>query len=109
MRLSVYSIYDVAAGAYARPFFMQSDAAAQRAFGDEVVNPESNIGAHPEDYSLFRVGYWDDNKGKLVGEAPECLITALEALAQSRKVDKAAIHNLDIELEEGSSAISNGA
>ena len=106
MRLNVYSVFDVAAGAYARPFFMQSDAAAQRTFSDEVTNPESVIGAHPEDYSLFRVGYWDDNKGKLTGEAPECLSTALEALAQSRKVDKAAIHNLETELREN--AVSNG-
>ena len=32
MRLNVYSVYDVAAGAYARPFFLQSDAAAIRVF-----------------------------------------------------------------------------
>ena len=98
MRLNVYSIFDVAAGAYARPFFLQSDAAALRAFGDEAVGADNPISAHPEDYSLFRIGYWDDNKGKLVGESPECLATALEVVAQRQKVDRAAVHELDKEL-----------
>lgn len=106
MRLNVYSVFDVAAGAYARPFFLQSDAAAIRTFCDVALNPEDAIGAHPEDYSLFRVGHWDDQKGKLVGESPECLSTALEAIARARKVDSAAVHNLDQELSEH--AVSNG-
>jgi hypothetical protein len=99
MRLNVYSIFDVAAGAYARPFFLQSDAQAMRMFGDVAVDAEDPIGQHPEDYSLFRVGHWDDNKGSLVGEPPECLATALEVVASRQKVDRAAVHELDKELD----------
>lgn len=98
MRLNVYSVYDVAAGAYARPFFSQSDGEALRSFCDIAVDAEHPIGKHPEDYSLFRVGQWDDNKGKLVGEAPECLSTGMEAVARVQKVDKAAVANLEKEL-----------
>jgi hypothetical protein len=104
MRLNVYSIFDVAAGAYARPFFLQSDAAAMRLFGDEAVGADNPISAHPEDYSLFRIGTFDDQKGRIEGEPHECLATALEVVAQRQKVDKAAVHNLEVELEKSSAA-----
>lgn len=88
MRLNVYSIYDTAAGAYARPFFMQSDGQAMRAFVDIAGDKEHEIGRHPEDYSLFRLATFDDTKGVFHPEAPECLSTGLEAVAQGRKVMK---------------------
>jgi hypothetical protein len=84
MRLNVYTIFDVASGAYMRPFFLQSDGQAMRAFTDIATDAEHDVGAHPEDYSLFRIGTYDDNRGQLVPEDPECLATALEVVASSR-------------------------
>ena len=101
MRLNVYTVYDVASGAYMRPFFMQSDGQALRSFGDIVGDADHEIGKHPEDYSLFRIGTFDDNKGKLGEESPECLATALEVLAKARTVDKAAVAELEKELVNG--------
>ena len=54
MKLNAYTVFDKAAGAYTRPFFMQSDAQAIRAFGDDAVRADSPVAAHPEDYSLAR-------------------------------------------------------
>lgn len=83
MRLFIYSIFDVATGAYMRPFFLQADAAAQRAFEDLVATEDHEVAKHPEHYSLFRLGVFDDNKGTIVGEAPECLQTGLQAFAEN--------------------------
>lgn len=84
MRLNVYTIYDVASGAYMRPFFLQSDGQAMRAFTDIATDAEHDVGKHPEDYTLYRIGTYDDNKGQLIPEDPESLATALEVVASSR-------------------------
>lgn len=85
MKLNIYAIYDTATGAYMRPFFMQSDGQATRAISDLVQDENHEVGKHPEDYSLFRVGIFDDNTGTLVPENPECLATALELLSLHRQ------------------------
>lgn len=86
MKLNIYTVFDSAVGAYMRPFVMQSDGQAVREFMDQAKNPETVVSRHPEDYALFRVGMFDDNKGELVHEIPTCLARAHEVLAiQERK------------------------
>ena len=87
MRLNIYTIFDQASGAYMRPFYAQSDGQALRSFTDIAQDADHEIGKHPEDYSLFRIGTYDDNKGELHPEDKECMATALEVVASAR--DKA--------------------
>ena len=101
MKLNVYTIFDGATGAYMRPFFLQSDGQAMRAFTDIATDREHEVGKHPEDYSLYRVGLYDDNKGCLVHEDKECLATAQEVIAQSRKVDPVKQEELLKSIEGG--------
>lgn len=88
MKLNIYSIYDTAVGAYMRPQFMQSDGQAIRLFSDLATSADNEVGKHPEDYSLVRLGVWDDNTGKFQPEDKETLITGNEAVANSRKIVK---------------------
>ena len=60
MKLSVFAIFDSKAEAYASPFFMGAIGQAIRAFSDEASNDSSNIAKHPEDYTLFHLGTYDD-------------------------------------------------
>ena len=96
MRLNVYTIFDSAAGAYMRPFFMQSDGQALRSFTDIATDKDHEIGKHPEDYSLYRIGTYDDNVGRLVPEDKECLATAEEVVSASRN---RAVENFQDPLE----------
>lgn len=66
MILNVYCVFDSAASVYQRPFYCQTDGEALRAFGDISFDKEHPIGMHPEDYSLYRVGQFNDAKGELV-------------------------------------------
>lgn len=86
MKLTIYSIYDTATAAYVKPIFLQSDGQAIRLFTDATVAADSEIAKHPEDYSLVRLGIWDDQTAKFSLEDKETLITGNEALAQARKV-----------------------
>ena len=85
MKLNIYSIYDTASGLYSRPFFTPSDAEAIRSFSDISQDAEHPIGKHPEDYTLFRIGTFDDNKALINNEENESLCTALERIAATRK------------------------
>lgn len=91
MRLNVYSIYDRASGIYDRPWVAHSDQAASRSFGDISCDAEHPIGQHPEDFTLFRVGTWDDNKGELVPQTPEKILAAHEAVAAAQKIEPGSL------------------
>lgn len=84
MNMNIYAIYDKAVNAYMRPFVMQSDGQALRVFGDMAVSAEHEIGQHPEDYTIFRLGSFDDNSGVISQEEPRRLAGALELAAASR-------------------------
>ncbi len=85
MLMHVYSIFDTASGAYMRPFVAQADGEATRVFSDLVADGTHPIGMHPEDYSIFRCGSWNDQNGALTVEPPECLCTAMELVALDKR------------------------
>lgn len=66
MTLNIYSVYDVKADAYITPFFLPTDAMAIRAFADCVSDPAHRFGAHPEDYTLYKIGVFDISSGSLL-------------------------------------------
>ena len=90
MRHFLYAVFDSASGVYDRPWVSNSDGAAIRAFGDIACDAEHPIGKHPEHYSLFRLGDYDDNSGVIEPELCVCLCKAHELVAQSRIVSKPA-------------------
>ena len=67
MKLNVYTIYDDTAKAYMQPFFMHNHGLAVRAFTDQVNrNDENNpLNKHPEQFTLYYVGEFDDQTGNL--------------------------------------------
>jgi hypothetical protein len=67
MILTIYSIHDSAANAYLPPFFMHNDGLAIRTFQDMVNSKEeNNISKHPDQFTLFKLGEYDDNTGELI-------------------------------------------
>lgn len=65
MKLQVVSVYDKAAAAYMRPFFVNAIGQAIRSFQDEIVRQadDNPMCRHPDDYQLFRLGTFDDEVG----------------------------------------------
>ena len=85
--MKVYSIYDGAVKAFMRPFMGMSHGDAIRAFKDLASDAQHPVGKHPEDYSLFHVGHFDDQTGLLTGEtAPHSLGNALEYVAAAQQM-----------------------
>lgn len=95
MKMKVFSIFDSCAGVYDRPFVAHNEAAATRAFGDIAISAEHAIGQHPEHYSLYLVGEWDDNNAVIKPEDRVCIATALELIAKAQKVTSGALKEFD--------------
>lgn len=65
VRQMAFSIFDEKASAYNLPFFYPQVPLAVRAFTDMLQNPNSVVSRHPADFSLYSIGSFDDNSGKL--------------------------------------------
>lgn len=68
METKVYAILDAKLEAHSQPFFAQNDAMALRQFEQLANDTQSNVNRYPEDFSMHRVGKWQDHDGKLVPE-----------------------------------------
>lgn len=60
----VFTVYDQKADAYLPPWIMPKAVMAQRVFGDCVNSKDHQFHAHPEDYTLFMLGDWNDENGE---------------------------------------------
>lgn len=64
MVTKVFAVYDSKVEAYMNPMFFQSIGAALRVWVDAVNDQTTNIAKHPEDYTLFELGEYDDQTGQ---------------------------------------------
>ncbi len=79
MIIKLFTIYDSKADAYLAPIHMQTTGQALRAFQDTVLDPTHAFSKHPEDYSLFSVGQFDDSNCKFdLLPTPICIAKAIE-------------------------------
>lgn len=79
MKMNVYSVFDSKLASFGRPWYEMTDASAIRVFQDAVndsSNPNNQWYKHPEDFSLYSIGEFDDSDGKLVSNLPLSLVTA---------------------------------
>jgi len=86
MKLFLVAIYDSASGVYDAPNQVRSEREAARRFIDMCENSDTPFAKHPEDFTVFRIGIYDDNTGLIEPCAPEKIINGVEALAESGKV-----------------------
>lgn len=72
------AIHDAKSESFGRPLFVRAYGEAERSFRDVVNDGKSDYAKHPEDFTLFEVGSFDDATGVLVGlAAPRSLGTAV--------------------------------
>lgn len=62
---TAYSVFDSKALIFGNPFYAVNDQVALRDFATASGDPGSAISKNPSDYTLFRVGTYEDDTGKL--------------------------------------------
>lgn len=70
MILNAYTLFDNKALVYSPPFFVNTDGAAVRMVGDLVTDPNTSVGRHPGDFSLFCVGTFSDANASIEPTLP---------------------------------------
>lgn len=65
MIINMYVTFDAKAKLYSRPFYTQTRGMAIRTFADIANDKDHPIGRHPEDYTLYEIGTFDDVSGKI--------------------------------------------
>jgi len=80
MILNLFSVYDQKAQAYLPPFYLGQIGQATRIFTDCCNSKDHQFGAHPQDYTLFHLGEWDDNNCEHTIAAPQLLGNGVEFL-----------------------------
>lgn len=75
MILKAYSIKDDKVGYYA-PTYEQNDKLAMRVFQSLYKDNNSMISSYPADFSLYSVGEFDTDTGKLTPCEPKFLVAA---------------------------------
>lgn len=79
MKQKIFTIRDDKLETYNVPFFVPTIGAAERDFTDHANNPESPLYKHPEDYTLFLLGEYDQSSGLVDMEiTPKVLMKAIE-------------------------------
>lgn len=82
MITNAYSIFDNKALVYNVPWFQPTDGAATRILSDLANDVATNIGRHPGDYVLYRVGRYDDATGLMTATEPR--VHVMDAIALVR-------------------------
>lgn len=79
MILNIFSIYDSKIESYMKPFYCNTKGEAIRMFSDGLKESDSLISKHPEDFTLFHLGEYDDSTAKFTPlETPHSLGVGIE-------------------------------
>lgn len=80
MEKNLYSIFDKKSGTYMQPFVELTDGTATRQCMDLLANPNTPFAKFPDDFTLMRIGSWDEIEGKPKGQIPPEFIVELSSL-----------------------------
>lgn len=79
MKMQVFSVFDSKTKVFSQPNFLVNKGAALRAWMDACNDPQSNISKHPEDFTFFHIGEYDDENGTFENlKTPESLGCAIQ-------------------------------
>lgn len=70
MILRIFSVYDSKACAFLQPFYTVNRDVALRHFARGVNDAAMEMGNFPADFTLYEIGSWDDQTGKITPLIP---------------------------------------
>ena len=108
MKLFMFAVYDSASKLYDRPFCCRSEGEALRSFGDIASDAEHPIGKHPEHYSLWEVGMYDDNKAKIDPVVARHVASAHELVAARRVIPEGQLDAFNDGLDNDGYPLNGG-
>lgn len=78
MLLQVFTVYDSKTETYFQPFYSQTMGAAMRSFEEACNDTEHQFYKYAEDFTLFKLGIYDDQTAEFQLDTPVSLAKAIE-------------------------------
>ena len=78
MNVTMFSVFDSKAGVYTQPFFAPTVGVAIRSLQSLMLDHSHTFYTHPEDYTLYRLGEFDDNVGDIAATNPEAIANMVQ-------------------------------
>lgn len=78
MILNLFSVQDMKAGAFHPPFVADNRDVAMRLLGDFVARDGHPYNLHPEDYTCYWIGSFDQSAGTVTGSAIEPVVNLVQ-------------------------------
>lgn len=97
---NVFSIYDEKAQAFLPPFVLPKTAMAVRTFSDCVNSSDHQFSLHPQDYTLFNLGIWDDETGEYTIDQKKALHNGVELIERQQLNGQLDIEEITLQGEE---------
>lgn len=85
MDLKVYAVWDSKVELYAQPFCLKSEGQALRSWIDAVNDPNTMMNRHPQDYCLFQIAEYNEDKGMFENlRTPKSLGYAIDFIREKK-------------------------
>lgn len=86
MLLNAYSLYDAKSLTYSPPFYSGAHGSASRMVADLAGDPNTTVGRHPKDFTLYCIGMFNDATGSLLpAEVREHIADVVQLLPATTK------------------------
>ena len=95
----IYTIRDATLEAGTRPMFFATQEQAVRAFSQAVSGGDPHMTENADDFTLYKIGEFDDESQQITGHDPVRVITGFEALAIAKR-RQAKLESLQSEISQ---------
>lgn len=99
MDMLIYTIRDATLQAGTRPMFFATQEQAVRAFSAAVSGGDQNMTENCDDFTLYKIGSFNDESQLITGHDPERVVTGFEALAIAKR-RQAKLESLNKEIQQ---------
>lgn len=88
MKLNVYSVYDSCQKAFQNPYYHDRDEVFLRMLRNTLAKGDTQFNLNPEDYSVYRLGTFDDVTGELKADKHKiCDVITLIVTPEETKLE----------------------
>ncbi|MDB4312225.1 hypothetical protein N9937_02220 [bacterium] len=89
----IFTVFDVKARAYLPPFFLPEQGMAIRVFSDCINAKDHQFNKHPEDYTLFTLGTFDDSLAEISEIPAQSIHNGIELLRDNNDGETQQVSN----------------
>ena len=87
MKVTIYTIQDLAVGSFLQPFFRENNVVATRQLTDMVNDGEHMFSKHPGDFVLWKIGVYDDQSGTICNDEAKRIYSLSTLVKVNSEVD----------------------